>query len=161
VQRVIVAPDSFKESLKASQVARQISAGVKTLYPAAEIIQVPLSDGGEGITEALIEAAGGRLIEAKVTGPLGEKIKAQYGILENGRIAVIEMAAASGLPLLPRKKRNPMLTTTQGTGELIKAALEAGHRMLSRAPSKSTPIPRLQRPDQACCQASISSSKAP
>jgi glycerate kinase len=94
VQRVIVAPDSFKESLKASQVARQISAGVKTLYPAAEIIQVPLSDGGEGITEALIEAAGGRLIEAKVTGPLGEKIKAQYGILENGRIAVIEMAAA-------------------------------------------------------------------
>lgn len=126
MQRVIVAPDSFKESLKASQVARQISAGVKTLYPAAEIIQVPLSDGGEGITEALIEAAGGRLIEAKVTGPLGEKIKAQYGILENGRIAVIEMAADSGLPLLPRKKRNPMLTTTQGTGELIKAALEAG-----------------------------------
>ena len=130
MQRVIVAPDSFNESLKASQVAKQISAGVKALYPAAEIVQVPLSDGGEGMTEALIAAAGGRFIDVPVTGPLGDKIKARYGMLQDGRAAVIEMAAASGLPLVPRRKRNPLLTTTRGTGELIKAALEAGCQKL-------------------------------
>lgn len=126
MQRFIVAPDSFKESLKAGQVARQISVGIKEVYPAAEIIQVPLSDGGEGITESLIAAAGGRFIDAQVTGPLGDKTKARYGIIQDGRTAVIEMAAASGLPLVPRRQRNPLLTTTRGTGDLIKAALDAG-----------------------------------
>ncbi len=124
--RIIVAPDSFKESLKASQAAQCISEGIKNIFPTAQVIQVPLSDGGEGLTESLIAASGGRFIDCPVTGPRGDKIRARYGILNEQRTAVIEMAAASGLDLLPRRGRNPLLTTTRGTGELILAALNAG-----------------------------------
>jgi glycerate kinase len=126
MQRVIVAPDSFKESLNASQAAERITEGIIKNHPSAQVIQVPLSDGGEGMTESIIAAAGGRLIEARVTGPLGNKISACYGILDEQHTAVIEMAAASGLLLVPRKQRNPLTTTTRGTGELIKAALDEG-----------------------------------
>ncbi len=122
--RIIVAPDSFKESLTAYQAAQSISQGIKKVFPTAQVVQVPLSDGGEGLTESLITAASGRFIDVLVTGPLGDTVQARYGILE--RTAVIEMAAASGLPLLPRVQRNPLLTTTRGTGELILAALDAG-----------------------------------
>ncbi len=126
MMRIIVAPDSFKESLSASEAAQRITEGIINIFPAAQVIQVPLSDGGEGLTESLIDAAGGRFIECPVSDPLGDKIQARYGILNDQRTAVIEMAAASGLPLVPRSNRNPLVTTTRGTGELILAALNAG-----------------------------------
>ncbi len=124
--RIIVAPDSFKESLNASQVAQRITEGIKNIYPAAQVIQIPLADGGEGLTESLINAVGGKLLDSPVSGPLDDAIQARYGILNDSRTAVIEMAAASGLPLVPRSDRNPLLTTTRGTGELILEALNAG-----------------------------------
>ncbi|KUG02453.1 glycerate kinase [hydrocarbon metagenome] len=130
MQRIIVAPDSFKESLSASQVTQSISEGIKKTLPAAQVIQVPLSDGGEGLTESLIAAAGGQFIYCPVTGPLGERIQARYGILNDQCTAIIEMAAASGLPLVPRGERNPLITTTRGTGDLIRAALDAGCKKL-------------------------------
>ncbi len=128
--RIIVAPDSFKESLRASEVAQRITEGVKNIFPAAQVIQVPLSDGGEGLSESLIAAVGGCFIDCPVTDPLGDKIQARYGILNDRRTAVIEMAAASGLPLVSRSDRNPLVTTTRGTGELILEALNAGCKSL-------------------------------
>lgn len=130
MKRIVIAPDSFKESLEAPAVAAAIAAGVKRVLPAAETIEVPLADGGEGLTSTLVAATGGRRETATVTGPLGEPVRACWGILGDGRTAVIEMAQASGLPLVPREKRNPLLTTTYGTGELIRHALDAGCRRL-------------------------------
>ncbi|MGB3958921.1 MAG: glycerate kinase, partial [bacterium] len=128
--RIIIAPDSFKGSLTAAEVAASIERGVKRVLPQAETIPVPLADGGEGTVDALVSATGGRLVTKEVTGPLGERVKASYGLLGDGETAVIEMAAASGLPLVPLEKRNPMLTTTYGTGELILAALDEGCRRI-------------------------------
>jgi len=128
--RIIAAPDSYKESLSAQEAAAWISRGIKRILPAAEVIEVPLSDGGEGLTPSLIASANGSLVDCEVTAPLGNKIHAQYGILNDSSTAVIEMAAASGLPLVPRNERNPMFATTYGTGELIKAALDAGCKRL-------------------------------
>lgn len=123
--RILVAPDSFKESLKASQAAHFIAAGIRRVLPDAQITQIPLSDGGEGLTEALTAALGGQWKQQEVTGPLGEKVAARLGVADS-HTAIIEMAQASGLELVPRELRNPMLTTTYGTGELIKAALDQG-----------------------------------
>ncbi|MGB3932729.1 MAG: glycerate kinase [bacterium] len=128
--RIIIAPDSFKGSLTAAEVAASIERGVKRVLPQAETIPVPLADGGEGTVDALVSATGGRLVTKEVTGPLGERVKVSYGLLGDGETAVIEMAAASGLPLVPLEKRNPMLTTTYGTGELILAALDEGCRRI-------------------------------
>lgn len=128
--KFIVAPDSFKESLAAREVARRIAAGIKRALPDAEVKQVPLSDGGEGLVDTLVAAAGGKVLSREVTGPLGEKVSASFGLLDDGETAVIEMAAASGLALVPPAKRNPMHTTTYGTGELIKAALDEGCRRI-------------------------------
>ncbi|MBE3581078.1 MAG: glycerate kinase [Thermoanaerobacteraceae bacterium] len=130
MKRIVIAPDSFKESLEAPEVAAAIAAGVKRVLPAAETIEVPLADGGEGLISTLVAATGGRVEAATVTGPLGEPVRACWGVLGDGRTAVIEMAQASGLPLVPREKRNPLLTTTYGTGELIRHALDAGCRRL-------------------------------
>ncbi|MGE5544927.1 MAG: glycerate kinase [Bacillota bacterium] len=124
MKRIIVAPDSFKESLTAAKVAFYIAEGIHKVLPEAEVIQIPLSDGGEGLIDALVSGTGGRFISRKVTGPLGEEVTARFGILGDNRTAVIEMAEASGLALVPRERRNPMVTTTYGTGELIKAALD-------------------------------------
>ncbi len=126
--KIVIAPDSFKESLSAGEVAEAIEEGVRRVFPQAEVEQVPLADGGEGTVRTLVEATGGKVEEVEVTGPLGNKVKANYGILGDKKTAVIEMAAASGLPLVPRQKRDPSRTTTYGTGELIKAALGAGCR---------------------------------
>ncbi len=124
--RVVVAPDSFKGSLTAPQVAAAISEGLRRVWPDAEIDEVPLADGGEGTTEALVAATAGRIERVRVTGPLDERVEAFFGVLGDGVTAVIEMAAASGLPLVPQELRNPLITTTYGTGELVRAALDAG-----------------------------------
>jgi glycerate kinase len=126
--KIVIAPDSFKGSLTALQVSDAVEQGFKRIFPDAQIEKVPMADGGEGTVQSLVDATGGQLLTESVTDPLGGKVSANYGILGDGVTAVIEMAAASGLPLVPIEKRNPMLTTTYGTGELIKAALERGCR---------------------------------
>ena len=128
--RVLIAPDSFKGSLPADAVARALAGGWRREWPGAKVDEVPVADGGEGTVDALVKATGGCFREAVVTGPLGEPVSARYGILGDGKTAVIEMAAASGLPLVPPKARDPRRTTTRGTGELIRAALDTGCRRL-------------------------------
>lgn len=125
--KFVVAPDSFKESLSAKGVCIAMENGIHNVFPDAIVNHVPMADGGEGTVEALVDATEGKIIEVDVQGPLkGQVIKAKYGILGDGRTAVIEMAEASGLGLVPREDRNPLITTTYGTGELIKAALDQG-----------------------------------
>ncbi len=128
--RVVVAPDSFKGSLSALGVAEAMERGIRSVFPQAEVVKVPIADGGEGTVEALVAAAGGRIERTAVRGPLDEIVNAHWGALSDGRTAVIEMAAASGLPLVPRERRDPRVTTTFGTGELMKAAMDAGLRRL-------------------------------
>jgi glycerate 2-kinase len=128
--RIIVAPDSFKGSLAALAVANAMEQGILSVFPGAEVIKVPIADGGEGTVEALVTATGGRIIRQNVMGPLGDELEAYWGILGDGETAVIEMAAASGLPLVPKEKRDPRITTTYGTGQLIKAVLDAGMRKI-------------------------------
>ncbi len=125
---VLVAPSGFKESLSADDVARHIAEGVHRVMPWARVIQAPLVDGGEGFTAALVGATGGTLHELTVTGPVGDPVVAHFGFLGGRaeRTAVIEMAAAAGLRLVPRDRRNPMKTTSYGVGQLIRAALDAG-----------------------------------
>ncbi len=126
--KVVVAPDKFKGSLSAPEVARAIARGVKAVAPDAEVVEVPMADGGEGTVEALVSATGGEFREAEGTGPLGDPVTARFGLLGDGKTAVIEMAAASGLVLVPKERRDPRKTTTRGTGELLLAAIEAGAR---------------------------------
>jgi glycerate kinase len=128
--KIVIAPDSYKESLTALAVATEIEAGFREIFPDAEYIKFPMADGGEGTVAAMVDATGGRLIEVDVTGPLGEPVKACYGLTGDGKTAIIEMATASGLALVFPNLRNPLKTTTYGTGELIKAALDAGARHL-------------------------------
>lgn len=123
--KIVIAPDSFKGSNSSIAVALRIEAGIKKVFPDADIVKIPIADGGEGTVEAMIHGAGGEFHRAEVTGPMGNTVTAIYGILSNG-IGVIEMAAASGLPLVPEDKRNPMKATTYGVGELIFAVLERG-----------------------------------
>lgn len=123
----VVAPDSFKESASAKEVCQAMERGIRRVYPDATVRHVPMADGGEGTVEALVDATSGRLIEREVQGPLpGQKVLAKFGILGDGKTAVLEMAEASGLGLVPREKRNPLITSTYGTGELISAALDEG-----------------------------------
>ncbi|MFE4122788.1 glycerate kinase [Priestia sp. YIM B13486] len=122
--KIVIAPDSFKESLTALNVCEAVEKGIRTHFPNAEISKVPMADGGEGTVQSLVDATGGQIIQAKVTGPLGKEVEAFYGILGDGKAAVIEMAAASGLQHVPVDKRNPFITTTRGTGELILKALD-------------------------------------
>jgi glycerate kinase len=122
--RFVVAPDSYKGSLSAVEVANIIEEGLLQVFPKAEVLKVPIADGGEGTVEAFLSALGGEKHLLEVKGPLGNSVEAFYGILPDGT-GVVEMAAASGLPLVGAK-RNPLITTTFGTGELIKAALDKG-----------------------------------
>jgi glycerate kinase len=124
--KIIIAPDSYKESLTAMEVATAIEAGFRQVMPTAEYIKLPMADGGEGTVQSLVDASNGTIIEHQVTGPLGEQVPAFFGIMGDGKTAVIEMAAASGLHLVSPNLRNPMLTTSYGTGELILAALDHG-----------------------------------
>jgi len=124
--KIVIAPDSYKESLSAMEVATQIEAGFREIFPDAEYVKLPVADGGEGTVDAMVDATNGRKISLSVTGPLGSPVHAEFGLLGNGHCAVIEMAAASGLECLPIENRNPLVTTTFGTGELILAALDLG-----------------------------------
>lgn len=124
--KIVIAPDSFKESLSSLQVAGAIERGLKRVFPRARCVIVPMADGGEGTVQALVAATGGRILRRKVTGPMGMPVQARFGLLGDGETAVIEMAEASGLPLVPREARDPMLATTRGTGELLVAALKLG-----------------------------------
>jgi len=128
--KILIAPDSFKDSLKASQAAHAIEEGVKMAYPEAACICMPLADGGEGTVDALVRATGGRIEKIKVNDPLMRQIDSYFGILGDHETAVIEMAAASGLELLKPDERNPMKTSSFGTGELIKAAMNKGCRTI-------------------------------
>ncbi len=128
--KIVVAPDSFKGSVTALQAANAIEQGIRRVFPSAVIEKIPMADGGEGTVQSLIDAMGGHIRRQRVIAPLGNKVDAQFGILADGHTAVIEMAAASGLTLVAREKRNPLLTTTYGTGQLIRAALNAGCRRL-------------------------------
>jgi len=135
--KIVIAPDSFKGNLTAKEASDAIEIGIRRVFPDAIIAKVPMADGGEGTVQALVDATKGKIVSAEVCDPLGNRIMADFGILGElsgdaitQKAAVIEMATASGLPLVPRDKRNPMLTTTYGTGELIKSALDNGCKML-------------------------------
>ena len=128
--KIVIAPDSFKGSLTALQVAEAIEVGLRRVFPDVAIEKVPMADGGEGTVQSLVDATGGEILTVRVLDPLGNSIEAQYGVLGDGITAVIEMAAASGLTLVPEDKRDPRITTTYGTGELIRAALAQGCRKL-------------------------------
>ena len=126
MSKILIASDSFKGAASALEVCNAIEKGINQVCPEAETIKIPMADGGEGTVESLIAATKGKLITKTVTNPLGGRVKAKFGILGDNKTAVIEMAEASGLPLVPVEKRNPLKTTTRGTGELIKSALEKG-----------------------------------
>ncbi len=128
--KIVIAPDSFKGSLTALQVAEAMEVGLHRVFPEVAIEKVPMADGGEGTVQSLVDATGGKILTAQVLDPLGNAINAQYGVLGDGLTAVIEMAAASGLTLVSPNKRDPRVTTTYGTGELIRAALAHGCRKL-------------------------------
>lgn len=123
--KVIVAPDSFKNNLTAAEVADWIAKGIQRADPSIGIRKIPMADGGEGTVAALTSATSGSIVATEVTGPLGEKTPSFLGLLGHGRTAVIEIAAAAGLGLVPLNQRNPLVTTTIGVGELIRAALDA------------------------------------
>lgn len=125
--KVVVAVDSFKGCMTSNEVNQAVSNGIKMVFPDAEVIKVPIADGGEGTVETLIEGLGGELIEKEVNGPLMKPVIAKYGILKD-QTAVIEMASASGLPLVKSNERNPLKTTTYGVGELINDAINRGCR---------------------------------
>ncbi len=124
--KIVIAPDSFKENLTSLQVGKAIEKGIRRVLPKARVDIVPMADGGEGTVQSLVDATGGKIIRKKVTGPLGAPVTARYGLLGDGQTAVIEMAEASGLPLLPRDKRDPLKATTYGTGELLLDAIKRG-----------------------------------
>ncbi|QOF68088.1 glycerate kinase [Actinobacillus sp. GY-402] len=126
--KIVIAPDSYKESLSAMEVANTIERGFKSVFPDADYVKIPVADGGEGTVDTLIEAMNGRKVTLNVVGALGGSQPAFFGISEDKRTAFIEVAAACGLEQVPLDKRNPLITTTYGVGELILAALDLGTR---------------------------------
>ncbi len=124
--KIIIAPDSFKENMTSLQVATAIEKGIHRVLPKAKCIKVPMADGGEGTVQSLVDATGGKFIRKKVTGPAKKPVSARYGMLSDGETAVIEMAEASGLHLVSGKTRNPSITTTFGTGQLMLDAINKG-----------------------------------
>ena len=128
--RIVIAPQSFKGSVTGPVAARAIEEGVLRVFPEAETTLIPVADGGDGTLDALVEATSGKTFTSRVSGPLRERVRARWGVMGDGKTAVIEMAQASGLALLPYKDRNPRHTTTFGTGQLIKRALDRGYRRI-------------------------------
>ncbi len=128
MRKIIIASDSFKGSVSSLEVADACEKGIRQVFPNCEVVKLPIADGGEGTMNALVTATQGQHVRCRVYDPLMRPIEADYGILGDGRTVVIEMAAASGLPLVEPEFRNPMKTTTYGTGQLIRDALEQGFR---------------------------------
>lgn len=128
--QIVIVPDSFKGSLDAMEVAKAMEEGVKKAFQQVNTLLLPMADGGEGTVDAILRTLGGNKITIKVTDPLGKPVESYYGLLTDKKTAVIEMAAASGLPLVPLDKRDPRITTTYGTGELIKDAVLKGAKKL-------------------------------
>ena len=126
--KVVTAIDSFKGSLTSMEAGYAVAEGIRRVDPYADVVVRPLADGGEGTVDALVSGMNGTLQEVMVTGPLGEPVNCTYGIIENSRMAVLEMAGAAGITLVPEEKRNPMVTTTYGVGEIIKDAIFKGCR---------------------------------
>lgn len=124
--RILIAPDKFRGSLEAAEVARAMARGVKRALPGAEVDCSGMADGGEGFVETMVEALGGRFEAVEVRGPLGHPVTARFGVVNDGATAVLSMASASGLALLTPDMKNPLLTSTYGTGQLIRAALDLG-----------------------------------
>ena len=122
--KIVIASDSFKGSLTSVEVAQAATRGIKAVYPDCDVVAVNVADGGEGTVEAVVDALGGQIVHTTVSDPLGRPIQARYGIA--GKKAIIEMAAASGLPLLSSEERNPWITSTYGTGEMIMDAIQRG-----------------------------------
>ena len=130
MKKIVVAPDSFKGSLTSAEVADAVERGIKDVFPQCNVVKAGVADGGEGTVEAIVKAVGGAMYTASVTDPLGRPVKAAYGIVRSGGVktAVMEMSAASGLPLLLPDELNPWITSTYGTGEMISDALNRGCR---------------------------------
>lgn len=124
--KIVICPDSFKESLSATAAAQAIAEGVREVWPGADCVCLPLADGGEGTLDALVSATGGQLLTRQVQGPLGQPTPARFAVLGDGKTALIEMAEAAGLPLLPPAQRDPLRASTYGVGELMAAALDLG-----------------------------------
>jgi glycerate 2-kinase len=124
--KVVVAPNTFKGSLTASQAAAAMARGVRDVFPDAEVIEVPVADGGDGTVDALVSAHRGTYLTSEVEGPLGDRVKATYGLIEGGRTGVVELASASGLTLIPPERRDPRKASTYGFGQLLAAARDAG-----------------------------------
>jgi len=127
---ILLAPDSFKESMTAKEVCEAMERGIKKVNRNINCIHVPMADGGEGTMQSLVDATGGNIYSLNVMGPLGNEVKASYGILGDGETGMLEMASASGIQLVTKDKRNPLITTTYGTGQLIKACLDYGVKRL-------------------------------
>ena len=130
MRKIIISPDSFKGSLTSAEVANAIKEGIKKVFPDCEIIKVPVADGGEGTTDTLVSTLNGKIVKVLVHDPLMRLIEVEYGLVDDGKTAIIEMAAASGITLLKKQEHNPSITTTFGTGEIIKDALKRGCRSL-------------------------------
>ncbi|MGE6661728.1 glycerate kinase [Pseudomonas sp. NPDC077408] len=128
--KIVIAPDSFKDSLSASDVASAIELGLREVFPDAELVKCPMADGGEGTVEAILAAVAGERRKSLVTGPLGTIVEARWGWLPELGTAIIEMAEASGLQLVPVDQRNACISTTKGTGELILEAVKLGARTI-------------------------------
>ncbi|PCR99834.1 glycerate kinase [Lactococcus fujiensis] len=127
VKKFVLAPDSFKESMSANEVCQAMTRGILKVFPDAEIVSAPMADGGEGTTDSLVNATAGQKIKVTIRGPLeSQRIETYIGLLGSSKTAVIEMAKASGIELISKEFRNPMITSTFGTGELISAALDQG-----------------------------------
>lgn len=127
---IVLAPDSFKESMSAKEACIAMERGIKKVNQDIKCVHVPMADGGEGTMQSLVGATNGKIYSLEVVGPLGNKVQAEYGILGDREVGILEMASASGIHLVSLDKRNPLITTTYGTGELIKACLDKGVKKL-------------------------------
>ena len=125
--KIVIAPQGFKAGISGLEAAQAIARGVAAAAPDAETVLAPVADGGDGTLNALVDGTGGEVFTSTVTGPLGQPLEARWGVMGDGSTAVIEMALASGLALVPQRRRNPRVTTTAGTGEIVKEALERGY----------------------------------
>ncbi|KAE9565525.1 glycerate kinase family protein [Companilactobacillus paralimentarius] len=128
--KIVLAPDSYKNSLTAKEVAMAMHKGFAKVYPEADFVDVPMADGGEGTVQSLVDAKNGQIITEEVINPLGRKTEAHYGLIDDGKVAVIEMAEASGIQYINQFTQNPYITTTFGTGELIKSAIQKGAKTI-------------------------------